>query len=270
MAKVKVRATKQDVKEELEGGGDFVSPKPGFYHLTVIEANAGFSKDRETGAEDKSRPRIEMVYEITAEGVEGDKAPEANYGRIWDYLTFGEKAGRTRARYIKTFYPEHYSEDGDMEVEFDTDEMIAKTVVAKLSVKKEKDQNGEVRDRVQIRQMMPVGDDFSSAAVSTADAFASADDDDNDFESVLEEAEEEGEEDGLLTEEELDAMTSQEVAAIAKEFDLDTKDFIVKFKSGANKGKVKVPETKAAVIAAILEAQGSNEEDDGDEDESPF
>lgn len=279
MAKVTVRATAEEIVEEEQGSADFVTPKPGFYHLECVEAEPGYSKDKVTGEEDDSRPYIAMTYEIVAEGPEGEREPQGNYGRVWDYLTFGPKAGRNRARYQKAFYPDQFEPGRDNEIEFDTEEMVGKVLLAKLSVKKEKDRDDptQMKERVQIRQLVPLGTVVSEEGTpDRSNAFGSDEEEapeeeeaeDTSFEDALEPEGEEEAEDGLLSQEELEAMDAKDVAAVAKEFDIDTKELVVKFKSGAKKGKANVPATKTAVIEAILEAQGVNEEEE--EEDGPF
>jgi hypothetical protein len=80
------------------------------------------------------------------------------------------------------------------------------------------------------------------------------------------EAEDEaGEEEDFYTEESLDGLDNTELKAAAEEFDLDVSTLVVKNRAK----KTDVPKTRAAIIAAILEAQGVVDEDE-EEAEEPF
>lgn len=259
MAKFKLQATAEDVQQALEDKGEFITPPPGYYWLKVVEANAGFSKT--DGEEDQTKPRVEMVYEIVGEGTERSE-PKANYGRIWDYLTFGKDTGWQRAAFARAFGIE-VVEGQDVDAEMDTDELIERVVFARLRHEKDKMKSEEEKKtvmRARVGRLLPPPDaDGFSAAEASGDAYAGAEDspaDGNPFEETAEE---------LLTEEELAAMDPKELGAVAKEFDLDPNDLVVKVK-----GKVDVAKSKAAIIAAVLEAQGGEDDPEPGDDESPF
>lgn len=263
--KVKLKFDEEDIKKEEAGGGDFVTPKPGYYLLRVVGADAGFSKDPETGGEDKSRPRIKVTYAFEGEGVNGGEL-KGNYGQVWDYISMSEKAGRTRARYAKVFYPDDY-ESGS--VDFDTDDILGKVVVAKIRVKAET-YNGETRDRVSISGLWNQ-DQFEESSQSDdddSDVFPSSGGDDDDaFDSDFTEADSGS---SGYTESELKELDIKELGNVAKEFDIDPKEMVVKYKSGENSGKPNRAATSKAIIAAIMEAQnaadGGGEDDDDDDD----
>lgn len=273
MVKVKIQATEEDVAKAGEDLGDFVVPKPGFYVLQLVECTPGFSKDG-NGEEDKSRPRLECVYEIVAEGKE-QAEPKANYGRLWDYVTFSKEAGWSRARFVKAFYPDKVKDGKALDVEIDTDEVVERKVFARIKNERDKlrsEEAGSTVQRARIANLLPLdGMDSYEEAAYSSDAFGGAEDaeggDEDPFGGSTEDAG-----DDLLTEEELKGYDLKELGNVAKEFDLDPTDSIVKYVRGANKGKVNQESTKEKIIAAILEAQGADDGDGGDAggDEDPF
>lgn len=120
--------------------------------------------------------------------------------------------------------------------------------------------------RARIARTLPVDTDDFQAAEMTADAFASAEDteDETTTEDPFANGGEEGGDD-LLTAEELDGMDLKELGGIAKEFDLDPTAAIVK-----TRGKTDPAKTKAKIIEMILEAQGGEETEEGEEEGNPF
>jgi hypothetical protein len=294
MVKIKGKYGAQAAKEEIEGGGDFVVPPNGFYHLKIVEAEPGYGKDTE-GNEDKKRPYIKFAFEIVAEGVDGGTDRQANYGRVWDYMSLTEKAARAQARYHRALSPDDFQEDG-AEFEMDTDDALERVVVGRLKSKKEK-YNGEMVDRTNIVAMMAVGQSFGDddGGADDGDAFASADEDDDQGFGLDPEDEEMaegddadsdeaiyGEEDpeeesadsdsdngGILSEDQLNEMGMRDLGALAKEFDLDPKDSVVKYKSGTKAGSVNQTASKKTIVGAILEAQGADA-DQEDDDDNPF
>jgi hypothetical protein len=266
VTKIKIEASAEDVKRADEDMGDFVVPPPGFYVVKLVEANAGYSKGND-GEEDKNRPRIECVYEIVAEGTE-QAEPKENYGRLWDYITFSKEAGWHRANWTKALYPGSVKEDGSISVEVDTDEILERTLLARIKHEKDKRRSEEEKKtvmRARIAKFFPADASLSTEEVDTTDAYGTAEEPEevaevNPFdEPVPDHA------DSLLTEEELQGYDLKALGALAKEFDLDPMTFVVK------KGKaVDQDATKAAVIAAVLEAQGSNGDGTGDASGDPF
>lgn len=258
MAIIKITASGEDTAR-AEGSGDFVLPKPGLYHVKLTEVKPGYSKDGD-GEEDKTRPYLECIYTIVGEGKEGTK-PDANYGNLWDYVTFGGTAGWKRAQFVRAFYPDRVKPGEELNEEIDTDELIERVVMARI-----KHEAGRTKDddkRAKIATLFPIGDDFAAATEGMEDAYGEAADDTPDPFASEPEPEEDGNGDGLLTAEELEEMTLKDLGAIAKEFDLDPTELIVRNRAK----KVDEAKTKEAVIAAILEAQNGPAEG-GDED--PF
>jgi hypothetical protein len=268
MTKVRIQASAENVNNALEDRGDFVLPPVGYYLMKVVEANAGFSKG-EDGEEDKTRPRIEVILDYVAAGKER-KELEANYGRVWHYVSFSKESGDSRANFVRAFYPDAVTPGAALDVEIDTDELVERLCMARIKHETDKlktDENKaagkkEIVKRARIARFFPADDDSFTEAEDATNAYAGAEDTEPDGNPFEEQTDGGGE---LLTQEELDAMDIKEVGAVAKEFDLTPDEYVVKVK-----GKVDLDKTKAAVIAAILEAQGAEEETGGGDDASPF
>lgn len=266
MAKFRMQASAEDVVKADEDMGEFVVPPAGFYVVQLIEVNPGYSKGSD-GEEDKSRPRLECVYEIVAEGRE-QAEPKANYGRLWDYVSFSKEAGWHRANFTKSLYPEAVQDDGTIDIELDTDDMVERKMLARIKHERDKrasDEAGKRVDRARIARFYSLDDDsaFDDTA-DTTDAYADSGSDAAAEADPFAEVGGDETDDGLLTEDELDKMDLKELGTVAKEFDLEPTSFIVK-----TRNKLDQEKTKAAVIAAILEAQGDDGNDDGG-DEDPF
>lgn len=280
MAKFTIKAKAEDVEKAGEDLGDFEVPKPGFYFLKIVEANPGYSKKKGTDEEDPDKPRIEVVYEIVGEGA-SKAEPKANYGRVWDYISFGDGYPATRrAELAMALDPSLTKADIEKGVDFDTDDMVEREVYARIKHEKDKRKSEEEKKTVMRARIALVlaadSADSYQAAEFDGDAYADADEEEPTEDSPFEG--DEGGEDGgddLLTQEELEGYDLKELGNVAKEFDLDPKESIVKFSRGANKGKTNPDKTKEKLIEAILEAQSGDEEpsgadeDDGDDDD-PF
>lgn len=276
MTKVKIRASQDEAAKAGQDQGEFEVPKPGYYHVKLVEANAGFSKDSD-GNEDEDKPRIECVYEIVGEGMEAAET-DKNYGRIWDYVTFGDGYAATRrVEWVMAFDPQADVNDivaGKYEI--DTDDLVERVVVARLKHEKDKQKTEEAKAadrkappvyRARIAMLIsPDNIDAHSVAEYGGDAFGSANGGSETGDPFGDTAPPADEPD-LLTEEELVAMDPKELGATAKEFDLDTSTMLVK----ARGGKVDVEKTKAAIVAKILELQGADDApEDGSDETNPF
>lgn len=249
MAKVRMKAGKEAFEKAGQDRGDFVLPKVGWYTAVLNECNDGYSKDS-NGDEDKSRPRLECIYQITGVGREDEPTTE-NYGNLWDYVSFSEESEWKRAEFMKALG----LADDAADVEFDTDEVTGTKVLVRI--KHEKGRSKDDPPRAKIAKLLPFTDEDRDAAFS-GDADGTTED--VDFGT---DAEPEG--DPYLTEEDLNAMDIKELGKVAGEFDLDPQSFVVRNRAK----KVDLEKTKAAVIAAILEAQGAPEGDD-DLGDDPF
>lgn len=248
MTKVNMEITADDV-EAAKGDGEFVLPPVGFYTAVVKSCDAGFSKT--DGEEDKSKPRLQVIWTIVGVGREDEK-PDANYGQIWDYVSMSAAAGWKRVEFLQAT-----NQDASPgKKSFDTDDVVG--VKALIRIKHENGQNKDDPKRAKIAKLFPWSEDGASSASASSpadesDAFAG-----DDSETEAEE---------FLTREFLETNVLKDLGVIAKEFDLDPNALVVK------KGtKVDQAATKEAVIDAILEAQGDEPEEgeeDGDE-EYPF
>jgi hypothetical protein len=241
VARVRIQATTDDFEKAAQDQGEFVVPRDGYYVLTLKECNDGFSKD-EDGKEDKKRPRLECIYEITGVGME-DAAVEENYGNVWDYVSFSAESGWRRGQWLKAMGLSDGTEEFNDEIE--TDELIGTRIIGRLAR-----QRGRTKDdapRAKLRSLMAFEDADAGAAFGSAPADA---------------AEEEGDE--PYTEAELRELDLKELGRIAKEeFELNPDDSVVKVR-----GKVNNAKTMDKIVAAILEAQGGDDEAGGGD--SPF
>ena len=256
MAKVKIKATSKDV-EAAAKGGDFEQAPVGIYVAELVECTPGYAQ--EDGKDDKSRPNLQCIWKIVGVGREGEE-PSVQYSRLWDYVTFGESAGWKRAEFgLAMGLP---LKNGEINGEIETEENKPGTVVgtkALIRVRADKDLQGNYRAR--IGKISPMD---GSALDSTSSAFADAPDDAGPDDPFADAAP--AEEEALLTNEELEAMELKELGELAREFDLEPKELIVK-----TRGKLDTDKTKAAVITAILEAQGGQVDAEADGSaEDPF
>ena len=281
MAKFKVKAKAEDAQKAGDDGGDFILPPPGYYQLRIVEANAGFSKT--DGEEDKNKPRIEIVYEIDALGMDGGKPAEENYGRLWDYVTFGDGYAATRrVEFAVAMGADKEEIANGAEPEFDTEELLERKVVARIKHEKDKIKSVEEKKtvmRARVATVLPLSAADGASATNSGEVdFGGDDEEEEETEKdpfTEEEAteEEDDEENEFLTEEELESYEPKDLSAVVKEFGLDPSELMIKFKSGEKKGKVNIPASKKAMIEAILEAQDAPEEEADSEEEddgNPF
>lgn len=245
MAKIKIKAGKDAVEQATESG-DFEQPKPGIYVAELTEVNSGFSKT--DGQEDKTRPRLECIYKIVGEGREGTK-PEKQYSRLWDYVSFSEAAEWKLAQFGVALGLK--MKNGGIDDAIETEAGKPGTVIGTqvlVRVKADKDLEGNYRGKV--GALMPLNEEPSD--------LTDVEEDEDLEEEEIDEAEADEVDDEFLTEEDLDEMENKDLAAVAKEFDINPKDF---------KGKT----ARADLISAILTAQAADEEEmEGDDEESPF
>jgi len=248
MAKVKMKAGKEAFEKAGQDLGDFVLPKVGWYTGVLKTCTAGLSKDSE-GNEDKSRPRLECIYEIVGVGREDEPSTE-NYGNLWDYVSFSAESEWKRAEFMKAML----LADDEAEVDFDTDDVEGTKVL--MRIKHEAGRDKDSPKRAKIAKLLPFTDEDRDAAFG------------GDGDGATEEVdfggsdEPEGE---YLTEDQLAAMDVKELGKIAGEFDIDPQTLVVRNRAK----KVDLAKTKSAVIAAILEAQGAPADSDEDNDD-PF
>jgi hypothetical protein len=247
MAKVRMKAGKEAFEKAGQDQGDFVLPKVGYYTGILKSCSDGYSKDND-GNEDKNRPRLECVYEITGIGKTDEPVTE-NYGNVWDYVSFSEESEWKRAEFMKAI---GLAEDA-ADLEFDTDEVEGTKVLMRL--KHEKGRTKEDSPRAKVAKLLPWSDEDAEAAFG----------DGGETEDVA--YTDEPPEGEYLTEEALLGMDVKELGKLAGEFDIDPQTLVVRNRAK----KVDLDKTKAAVIAAILEAQGAPEDEGSDvADDDPF
>lgn len=265
MTVIKLKATKDGMEEALEDQGDLVMPPKGMHILRLEAVTPGFTQG------DEDRPNIKMQWKIVGEGREGAE-PQANYMHAFDYVSFGESSQWKRdevAAALELPMPKGKKE-ADLAMEIDPAKpktVIGKQVLGRIKVEKQEGYDPAPK----IAKLLPLGD-----AEAVPDAFGDDDEvsdeapEDDPFggDDAEEENSEEGEEteEGgeYLTMEELEAMSGADLAATAKEFDVDVADFTGKGRTDAAKKKNRMKQ----VMEAIIEAQGA-EEPEGD-DEDPF
>jgi len=253
LTKFKISATEEDFEKADQDQGEFVVPEPGYYVLTLKECNPGFSKD-DDGNEDKKRPRLECIYEISGVGMEDEPVGDVNYGNIWDYVSFSQAAGWHRAQFMKAMG----IAEGAGDYEGDTEDLVGTKVIARLA--RERGRSKDDPPRARLRSLIPFEDRDASAAFGDASTNGDG-------------AAPEDEENPPWTQEELEGEELKELGRIAREdFDLNPDDSVVKGTRGANKGKPDLDKTKAKLIEAILAAQDEQDGNDGegDSEASPF
>jgi hypothetical protein len=234
VAKVKLSITKEDIDQAEKDLGDFVVPTPGYYILELKECNSGYSK-KEDGTEDKARARLECIWTIIGVGTEGNPVEE-NYGNIWDYVSLSETAGWKRTQFLDALGIK--IKPGTHTI--NTDEYIGRKALGRL--RRQAGRNPGDEPRAKIAKLSVYADqDFNDA-----------------FGSITDDGESE-----YVTAEGLAEMDLKELGGIAREFDIEPNEFVKKVR-----GKTQVD--KDGLINAILEAQGTVDEDEDDDEESPF
>lgn len=259
MAKVRIKASKESV-EKAEDQGDFVQAPKGIYTAELTEVNPGHTKGKD-GKPDKTRPYLECVWKIDGKGREAEPLDE-RYSSIWDYVTFSDESDWKRAQFgTAVGLPVKNGEiDGDIEIEAGKPGTVI-GARALVRIKGDKDQDGDYKAK--IGWMGPL-----SGPALPDNPMAGGDDEpeaaDDPFGGGSSEEEE------LWTAETLGELDLKELGAEAStNWDLTPQDFIVKVR-----GKVSQDKTKEKLIAAILEAQGAEEEegsgDAEDNSDDPF
>lgn len=251
MAKIKFQVE----PEAFDSTGIAEAPKPDVYEAKINQINAGYSKD-DNGQEDKSRPRLEVIYEITDDkaktrGVDGGSALGA---WVWDYVTFGKESQWKLAQFTKAFGLADKSKPAG---EFDTAKLAEKVTdidkngkkvtketkhpgaKCKLRIGAGRNQDGGYKAKV--NSILPIGGDGDSSGEF-----------DTEEESIVDEStESEG-----YTEADLKAMPTSELKEVVNAFNEAGYELVIKGKK------------KSEVIAMILEAQeAANAAAEGGDDE---
>lgn len=236
---------------EAAEAGSFESPKPGIYAAKIKSMTPGYSKGGD-GKEDKSRPRIEVVFQITDRQFKGSQ--------MWYYLTFGENALWKLDQFLQVF---GLANKNKRTGEMDTNKLVNKP--CRLRVKAGKDLDGNYRG--DIAAVLKPGEDGGSGedegdifsepkeeaaadlnemAEEQEDTPTDASDDEIIEDEIIEEVAETIQQ---LSEDDLKAMPAAELGPLAKEMGIVTK------------GK-----KKSEVIAEIMAGPLASEDDD----EMPF
>lgn len=249
MTKLKMKVEEDDLEKVDQDQGDFVLPKPGYYVAAIKEANAGFSKT--DGKEDRKKPRLELILQIVGVGRDNEPVTE-NYGNIWDYISFSKESGWKRGELLWALG--YIDSKNAAEVEIDTDELVGQQML--VGIKHENRQDGDGKS-AKVRKYLRFTDGDEDAAFGSGggDETVFGDDDG-------------GDDSGYLTEEALMEMDLKELGDLAKEFDLNPQDFIVRNRAK----KVDNTKTKEAIVQGILDVQAAPAEEEGEagDDDSPF
>lgn len=173
MAKVKFDVSGSDPERAMRGGEP---PKPGVYPVKIKEINSGFSKG-DDGKPDRKRPRLEVVFEISAGEHKGFP--------LWEYLTFTEASQWKLDQFLQTV---GIADKKKRKGEFDTDEYVGQEL--KVRVKHET-QQGSDEPRPRVAAMMPLGEGDDLTSVEERDD-KSPEEDEVDLEALGIEADAEG------------------------------------------------------------------------------
>ena len=174
VVKFDVSGTDPDAAKSYE------QPKPGVYRAKVHEVTLGYSKG-ENGKPDKSRPRLEVIYEITDKKYKG--------ARLWEYISFGETSQWKMDQFLQAF---GIATKKKRTGSFKTEAIVGEA--CKLRIKAGKNLEGEYRGEV--GAVLPMADE--------------EDDEDEDFEDEEPEDMEDDEEDEEEDEEEDDEDAADE------------------------------------------------------------
>lgn len=137
MPTIKYDITDTTVEDAEAFGQGFDSPKPGVYRAKVKEVNPGFSKDQQ-GEPDRSKPKIEVVYEIIQKPYAG--AQLFSHIPLKGSTSFNEYAKRRMAQLLlATGQVNTTGGEGTL----NTDKIKGKVV--RVRVKSGKDHSGDYR-----------------------------------------------------------------------------------------------------------------------------
>lgn len=236
MAKIKFDVKDVNPSDSQAWGGGGEPPKPGNYRFKVREVNPGFSKG-DNGAPDKSRPRLEVIYECLDAKYKGFP--------VWDYISFSDGHKPKLDQFLMAV---GVATERKRTGEFDPAKLAGKTV--KVRIRGGKNNDGDYR--AEVSSVFPdTGDDGDG---SVSDDELTDDEELMDGEEIAEDEELMDDDDGEIEEEgddrraELEELKVDDLKPIAKGLDIKL--------AGHN---------KASLIDAILEAEA--EQEDGDEEE---
>lgn len=255
MAKIKLRAGKDAVTQAQSGEGDWGEPpRPGLYHFRLDALDKRDNKDGDG-------QHLSLRWRPVGIGREGTK-PEDKLGSVWDRVSLTSEAAEwVRARLaIALGAKPNRSGAVILDIELDATKPgspIGTVVLGR--VKGGKDLEGDYRP-----EMGWIGPLEATPENEEEGGFSDDEDEVDEEEASSPFDEDEAEPEGdLLTREQLENMENKELGGVAKDFDINTKQY-------AKKVKGKVQPDRAGLIDAILEAQGGEEEPSEDDDEDPF
>lgn len=255
---IKFDVSGADHNANASGGGEFVQAPKGVYIAELMEANLGYSKD-DDGKPDKNRPRIECIYQIVGEA-DGAK-PEAQYSRIWDYVSFSDAAEWKLDQFLQAVgIATTKKEKGQLDLtkiagkvtDLKGGEHDGKAAKVKLRVTAGKDLQGDYRAKVGGTYLLTDED----AEALDEELEAALDEEELD-EELIDDDDEAEEEEAEYTAEDIDDMAAADLKALVKEHGF-------KVKKGMKVGDVR---------EMVKEELGLNEEDeaeDEDDDDLPF
>lgn len=286
MAKVKVDMRGVDPEESMQS--DYAPCPTGIHKAKIISCDPGYAKG-EDGKPDKSRPKLTVVFRVV----------EGNYSQLWYHLSFSDKE-YPRKKMDQFLQTVGILSKTKRTGEFDTDSIVNKIVNVTVAAERDRQEytprvvdvlpatnddddldlsddeldeeftEEDTEDEEELEEELYTEDDLKSKSAADLRAILKGDfditskvrdkaklielileaqgtdeeeDDDDLMDDEDEEMMEDEEQSPFLTEAQLKAASVDELKGYAKDFDLSVK------------GK-----TKAQVIAAILEAQGADEE----------
>lgn len=251
MAKIKFDVSKTDPSA---ASGNFEPPKPGVYRAKIVEVEDTNPKNPQTGKPDPKRHMLKVVYEITEKG-------KFKGSRVWDYIVdYTDPESASLWKFDQLLQAFGVASAKKRKGTFDTDDLIGEA--CKIRVKGDS-YNGEYSAK--IGAVLGLGDEDDDADDVEEDEDEDLDEDELDDDDVeegdddedLEDEEEDEEEDEdpeVLTEEYLNGLGLPALKKIASDdFEIDP-----------------LPRQKSKMVAAILEAQGIDEEEEEEEGEDDY
>lgn len=191
-------------------------------------------------------------------GREGTKL-DKSYSAVWDNVSLTSEASEWSRARLAIALGAKPNRSGAVQLDLELDPQKPGSPVGTVClgrVASDKDLDGNYRAKIGF---------IGPLEVTSEKDEAFSEDDEEEEDSPFEDEEEGEEEEGdLFTREDLENMENKELGQVAKDFEINTRDFVSKVK-----GKT-VPD-REGLIAAILEAQGiDEEEDDLSSDDDPF
>ena len=242
MAKVKFDVTGTEFGQAKEYAAQ---PKKGVYPCKIVEINPGFSKG-EDGKPDKTRPRLEVIYEVMDKEAKSPEGESAFGARIWDYVSPKSEAAEWRyAQWLEALGLAGEKKK-DRKGEFDTDDLIGMTV--KIRVKADTNLEGDYKAKVGGIYALPEDEEPDDD-----DEDDENDDEENDDDDADDDDDDDSDDDDDDEEEEVDysEMSVKELRDLAVEREL------VK--------KKKAADLKKKALIELLEADDEEDEDDDDD-----